>query len=61
MKVIREYRKKALALRAEAQHATMPAECSAKLAAARRFETIAREIEVVVGPNGESRIEDWLD
>jgi len=61
MQIIREYREKASALRAEARHATMSADCCSKLAAARKFETIAREIEVVVGPNGESRIEEWLD
>lgn len=61
MEIIQEYRKKASALRAEAKIITMQAECSSKLAAARKLETMARDIEVVVGPNGESRIEEWLD
>lgn len=60
METIQNCREKAATLRADAAKATLKNVREAKLLAASRWESIASEIEVVVGPNGESNIAEWI-
>ena len=61
MEFVQQSRHQAAILRAEADLATAEAERTSKLVAARELEARAREVEIVVGPCGESAIADWLD
>tara|TARA_B100001057_G_scaffold313031_1_gene313160 strand:+ start:538 stop:723 length:186 start_codon:yes stop_codon:yes gene_type:complete len=61
MEFVQQSRQQAAVLRAEAELATAAAVRQSKLVAARELEARAREVEIVIGPSGESAIGDWLD
>ncbi len=60
MESVVEYRERAAHLRAEAAMMTLDNVRKTKLAAAQKFETMATEIENVIGPCGESDVADWV-
>ncbi|WP_162925124.1 hypothetical protein [Aurantiacibacter odishensis] len=61
MEFVQHSRDKAAMLRAQADLAPAEADRISKLVAARKLEARAREVEIVIGPSGESAIADWLD
>lgn len=61
MEHVIEYRERAAALRAEAAAMTLRNAQEIKIAAAEKWEALAAEIEMVVGPNDEAMVELWIN
>jgi|GEM_PF-1361865 len=60
METVIEFRERAAGLRAEAAVVTLANVRDVKLAAAEKWEALATEIETVIGPSGESLVDDWI-